>query len=99
MKRRVNIFLVSLITIIILLPSSFIFKEPKDRTFFAGIVLTVLVYVLIYSFGGLAKLIIYSIYGIICATLLIVLPQYQIAITLLASLLFVLNPLAELKTT
>lgn len=97
MKRRVNIFLVSLITIIILLPSSFIFKEPKDRTFFAGIVLTVLVYVLIYSFGGLAKLIIYSIYGIICAMLLIVLPQYQIAITLLASLLFVLNPLAEFE--
>ncbi|MFA5560490.1 MAG: hypothetical protein WC964_01790 [Acholeplasmataceae bacterium] len=99
MKRRVIIVLSICLLVIILLPFVLAFLELKGQGIFLLSIITVLVYSGIYIFGGLAKLLIYLIYGISTALFLFLLPiDYQFPLIIIGTLLFVLNPLANFES-
>ncbi len=95
MKTRIIIAATVTVLIMILLPIGLIVYDIKDQGLFILISLLSLVYLSIYVFGGLAKLVIYFIYGLITMIALLLLPVgYQLPMVMIGTLLFVLNPLA-----
>ena len=99
MKTRIAIAGSLTILVFILLPIALIFSELRDQGIFSISAIVLLVYIGMYVFGGVAKLIVYLIYGVITTMFLLFLPEgYQLPFVIIGTLLFVLNPLAILET-
>ncbi len=98
MKRRIVISGSLTILILILLPIALILFELKGQGLFVISAIVTLVYVAVYVFGGVPKLIIYAIYGFITALFLFFLTDpYHLPIVIVGTLLFVLNPLSSFE--
>jgi hypothetical protein len=98
MKTRIAIAGALTILIFILLPLGLIFTGVQNQGLFLTLAIVLLVYNGLYIFGGLAKLIVYFIYGLFIALALIYAPRdYQMSMILLGTLLVVLNPLANFE--
>ena len=99
MKRRILISASLIMLLIVLIPIAVLLFDLRDQGIFMIIMVITIVYVGVYVFGGVPKLIIYLIYGVITATILILSPQpYHLPIAIIGSLLFVLNPLSSFET-
>ena len=98
MKRRIIISMIISLLMVIAMPFVWIFSASHEQGLFLIGVLIVTVYLAIYIFGSLPKLIIYVTYGGFTALSLYMLQDYQIPIIMIATLLFVLNPLASFET-
>ena len=99
MKRRILISASMIMLLIVLIPIAVLLFDLRDQGIFMIIMVITIVYVGVYVFGGVPKLIIYLIYGVITATILILSPQpYHLPIAIIGSLLFVLNPLSSFET-
>ena len=99
MKKRLAIALSLAIFFIISLPIALVISSIQNHGLFLIIAILGLVYTAIYVFGGLAKLIIYFIYGATTALFLILLPEiYQLPFVFIGTLLFILNPLANFES-
>ena len=98
MKRRIIISLIIVLFMIIALPFVLIFSAQHEKGLFLIGVLVITVYLSIFIFGSLPKLIIYMIYGATISLFLYMLQNYQIPIVMIGTLLFVLNPLAQFES-
>jgi hypothetical protein len=99
MKARIIVAATISFLIIILLPVALIVYATRDQGLFILIALLILVYLSIYVFGGVAKLVIYFIYGLVTMLSLLALPVgYQLPMVIVGTLLFVLNPLAGFES-
>ncbi len=97
MKQRIIISSIIILLTIIALPFVMIFAEQHEQGLFLIGVLILAVYLAIFIFGNIPKLIIYMIYGGMTAFFLYALQDYQIPIVMIATLLFILNPLAQFE--
>lgn len=98
MKRRIVIAGSLTILIFILLPIALILLNLRGQGIFMISAIIALVYVGVYVFGGVPKLIIYFIYGgITLAFLLLLDDPYHLPIVIVGTLLFVLNPLSSFE--
>lgn len=97
MKKRIYfiIFIISLM--IILTPIVFIVFQTQGRSTYAAIFLMVLSYLMLFYFGGVAKTIVYLIYGVVTFVLLLFFGEYQFPFILIGTLLMVINPLASFE--
>ncbi len=98
MKRRILISTIIVVLMLITIPFVLIFLEAHEQGLFLIAVLITIVYLAIFIFGSIPKLIIYVIYGGLTALFLYLLQDYQVPIVMIATLLFVLNPLARFET-
>lgn len=99
MKRRLAIALSLLSIIIVLIPIAVFLFEMRDQGIFMIVMVVTIVYVGIYVFAGVPKVLIYLIYGFIVALLLMFSPQpFHLPIAIIGALLFVLNPLSSVET-
>ncbi len=99
MKRRIVIAGSLTILILILLPIALILLNLRGQGIFTLSAITALVYVGVYVFGGVPKLIIYLIYGTITGVFLFNLTEpYHLPIVIVGTLLFVLNPLSSFES-
>lgn len=99
MKKRLAIAVSLAIFIIISLPVALVISSIRNQGIFIVLAILGMVYIAVYVFGGLAKLIVYFIYGAITALFLTLLPEvYQLPFVFIGTLLFVLNPLANFES-
>ncbi|MFU8792931.1 MAG: hypothetical protein ACNA7K_02810 [Acholeplasmataceae bacterium] len=99
MKKRLAIAVSLAVFIIISLPVALVISSIRSQGIFIVLAILGLVYVAVYVFGGLAKLIVYFIYGAFTALFLTLLPDvYQLPFVFIGTLLFVLNPLANFES-
>ena len=98
MKRRIIISSIMILFMLIALPFVLVFAERHEQVLFLIGVLIASVYLAIFIFGSIPKVIIYGIYGGMTALFLYLLQDYQVPIIMIATLLFVLNPLAQFET-
>ncbi|MFP4177484.1 MAG: hypothetical protein ACLFTZ_01835 [Acholeplasmataceae bacterium] len=99
MKTRIAIAGSLTLFILIFLPIALVLADIQSQRFFLILSILLLVYLGIYVFGGVAKLIVYFIYGLIMFLTLSLLPEgYHLPFILFGTLLFVLNPLANLES-
>lgn len=95
MKSRLIIALTLSILILILMPIALSLFNIRGRGIFMISAIVSFVYIGVYVFGGIPKLIIYAIYGIVIAVVLSMIPyDYQMPIVIIGTLLFILNPLS-----
>lgn len=98
MKRRIVIAGSLTILILILLPIALILLNLRGQGIFMLSAIVALVYVGVYVFGGVPKLIVYFIYGILTAIFLFLLEDpYHLPIVIIGTLLVVLNPLSSFE--
>ncbi|MDY0209954.1 MAG: hypothetical protein RBQ91_00920 [Acholeplasma sp.] len=98
MSKRLLIAMImgSSIIVGIIIASSFL--KPNHQTIYALVSVLFLLYLALYVFGGLAKLIVFFIYGVLIAITLALVPErYSLVIIFMGSLIFVSNPLAEFE--
>jgi len=99
MKRRITIAGSLTILIFILMPIALILLNLKGKGIFMIAAILALVYVGIYVFGGVPKLIVYFIYGTVTAIFLTILEEsYHLPFVIIGTLLFVLNPLSSFES-
>lgn len=99
MKKRVFIAISLTTLIFVLTPIALLLLELRAQGLFMISSIVSLVFVAIYLFGGIPKLITYSIYSIAIALFLLALnSSYHLPLVLVATIIFVLNPLAALET-
>lgn len=98
MKRRIIISLVMILLMLIALPFVLVFTSIQIQGLFLIGILVTLVYLAIFIFGSIPKVIIYAIYGVLTVVSLSFMQDYQVAIIMIATLLFVINPLAQFET-
>lgn len=99
MKRRIMISASMILLLIVLIPIAVLLFDLRDQGIFMIVMLITIVYVSVYVFGGVPKLIVYLVYGIITAAMLILAPQpYHLPLAIIGALLFVLNPLSAFET-
>ena len=99
MSRRLLLAMIIAASIIvgIIIASSFL--QPSEQTIYALVSVLFLLYVALYVFGGLAKLIVFFIYGVLVATTLALVPdKFSLVVIFIGTLVFVLNPLAEFES-
>jgi hypothetical protein len=95
MKSRLIIALTLSILILILMPIALSLFNIRGRGIFMISAIVSFVYIGVYVFGGIPKLIIYAIYGIVIAVVLSMIPyDYQMPVVIIGTLLFILNPLS-----
>ncbi|HAX03280.1 MAG: hypothetical protein A2Y45_01035 [Tenericutes bacterium GWC2_34_14] len=98
MKRRIAIAGSLTILIFIMMPIALILLNLRGQGIFMISAIVTLVYVGIYVFGGVPKLIIAGIYGVITFIFLLLLKEpYHLPILIMGTLLFVLNPLSSFE--
>ena len=98
MSRRLLIALTIASSIIVSMVIASYFLKPDEQTIYALVSVLFLLYVALYLFGGLAKLIVFFIYGVLIAISLALLSeQFSLAVIFIGTLLFVLNPLADFE--
>ena len=98
MKKRIIISSIFILLMLIALPFVLIFTEVHEQGLFFVGVLVAIVYIAIFIFGSIPKLVIYLIYGGLTEIFLYLLQDYQIPIIMIATLLFLLNPLARFES-
>ncbi|MDI6451984.1 hypothetical protein [Peloplasma aerotolerans] len=99
MKRRVAIAGSLTILIFVLMPIALILLELRGQGIFMITAILTLVYVGVYVFGGVPKLIIAFIYGFITFMFLYLLEEpYHLPFIIIGTLLFVLNPLSGFES-
>ena len=98
MSRRLLIALTIGSSIIVSMVIASYFLKPDEQTIYVLISVLFLLYVALYLFGGLAKLIVFFIYGVLIAVSLALLDErFSLVIIFIGTLLFVLNPLADFE--
>jgi hypothetical protein len=98
MKSRLIIALTLSILILVLLPIALILFELRSQGVFMISAIISFVYIGVYVFGGIPKLIIYGIYGIIIALVLSFTPyEYHLPVIIIGTLFFILNPLSSFE--
>lgn len=98
MKSRLIIALTLTTLIFVLMPIALILFELKGQGIFMISAIISLVYIGVYVFGGIPKLIVNGIYGIIVSGVLLILPyDYQFPFIIIGTLLFILNPLSSFE--
>ena len=98
MKRRIAIAGSLTILIFLLMPIALILLNLRGQGIFMISAIVALVYVGVYVFGGLAKLIVAFIYGIVTFVFLYILQEpYHLPFIIVGTLLFVLNPLSSFE--
>lgn len=98
MKRRIAIAGSLTILIFIMMPLALILLNLRGQGIFMISAIVSLVYVGIYVFGGVPKLIVAGIYGVITFIFLFFLERsYHLPFIIVGTLLFVLNPLSSLE--
>lgn len=98
MSRRLLIALTIGSSIIVSMVIASYFLQSDERTIYALVSVLFLLYLGLYLFGGLAKLIVFFIYGVLIAlTLALFDERFSLAIIFIGTLLFVLNPLADFE--
>ena len=98
MSRRLLIALTIGSSIIVSMVIASYFLQSDEQTIYALVSVLFLLYVALYLFGGLAKLIVFFVYGVLIAISLALLSErFSFAIIFIGTLLFVLNPLADLE--
>src|SRR5690554_6704545 len=98
MKSRLIISLTLSIVIFILMPIALSLFELKGQGIFMISAIISLVYIGVFVFGGIPKLIIYAIYGVILSIVLSITPyDYQLPIIIIGTLSFILNPLSSFE--
>ena len=98
MKSRLIIALTLSILILILMPIALSLFNIRGRGIFMISAIVSFVYIGVYVFGGIPKLIIYAIYGVIIALILSMIPyDYQMPIVIIGTFLFILNPLSAFE--
>ena len=99
MSRRLLIAMILSASIIVGLTIASSFLKPNQQTIYALVSVLFLLYVALYVFFGLAKLIVFFIYGVFIAIALTLIPdRFSVILMFIGALVFVLNPLAELET-
>ena len=99
MKRKVWIGLIITACLFIGVAVASSFLNDTDVIIYGLISSLFFLYLSIYLFGGLAKLIIFFIYGFLAAILLRVAPErFDVIVIFIFTLVFVLNPLANFET-
>ena len=99
MKQRMTISIIISALIIITLPFAFTLFEIQWKSIFLIFSLITLAYIGIFIFGGLPELIIFGIYGGLTALALrLINIDYQIPIIVIATLIFLLNPLSSFES-
>jgi hypothetical protein len=98
MKRRIAIAGSLTILIFIMMPIALILLNLRGQGIFMISAIVTLVYVGIYVFGGVPKLIIAFVYGVITFIFLYLLKEpYHLPMIIMGTLLFVLNPLSTFE--
>lgn len=98
MKRRIAIAGSLTILIFILMPLALILLNLRGQGIFMISAIISLVYVGVYVFGGIPKLIVAFIYGVITFIFLYFLEKsYHLPFIIVGTLLFVLNPLSSFE--
>ncbi|MDY0295465.1 MAG: hypothetical protein RBQ71_06615 [Acholeplasmataceae bacterium] len=98
MKRRLAIAGSLTILIFIMMPLALILLNLRGQGIFMISAIITLVYVGIYVFGGIPKLIVAFIYGLITFIFLFFLKEpYHLPFIIIGTLLFVLNPLSSFE--
>jgi hypothetical protein len=98
MSRRLLIALTIGSSIIVSMIIASYFLQSDAQTIYILVSVLFLLYVALYLFGGLAKLIVFFIYGVLIAiTLALFDTRFSLAIIFIGTLLFVLNPLADFE--
>lgn len=99
MKRRIAIAGSLTILIFLLMPIALILLNLRGQGIFMISAIVALVYVGVYVFGGLAKLIVAFIYGVFTFVFLYLLEEpYHLPFVIIGTLLFVLNPLSNFES-
>jgi len=100
MRKRIIISIIIFSIIFITLPFAIAFLNIEGIGIFTISSIVALVYVGVFIFGGLPELIIYGIYGLITTLLLYVIDySYQLPIVIIMTIIFILNPLAQLESS
>lgn len=95
MKSRLIIALTLSILILVLMPIALSLFNIRGQGIFMISAIVSFVYIGVYVFGGIPKLIIYAIYGILIALILSMLPyEYQMPVIIIGTMFFILNPLS-----
>ncbi len=98
MKLRLIISMIIISLLIIFLPYVLVVFEPFGQGVFALVMVFTLVIVGYYVFGGVAKLIVYSIYFLLLILGLLLLDEiYQVTISLVLTFIILTNPLQKLE--
>lgn len=98
MSRRLLIALTIGSSIIVSMIIASYFLQPDEQTIYILVSVLFLLYVALYLFGGLAKLIVFFIYGVFIAISLALFDEkFSLAIIFIGTLMFVLNPLADFE--
>lgn len=98
MKKRLWFSLIISILVFSGLFLAFFLGTTEHQRIMGAISMIWIVYFAILFFAGIPKLLVAIIYGLLTLILLYFFPQYNLAIILIVSILFVLNPLSELET-
>lgn len=98
MSRRLLLAMIFTASIIVGLIIASSFLQSSEQTIYALVSVLFLLYVALYLFGGLAKLIVFFIYGVSVAVVLALVPEkFSLIIMFIGTLVFVLNPLADFE--
>lgn len=98
MKFRLIVALTLTVLIFILMPIALVLLELRGQGIFMLVTILSLVYIGFYVFGGVPKLIVYAIYGILLAVGLKFTPgTYQFPLILIGTLFIILNPLSNFE--
>ncbi|VEU80874.1 hypothetical protein [Haploplasma axanthum] len=97
MKKRLNILIITLVIMLLTFFVGFFSGGLNQRRIILAIELIFVTYVLVYVFGGLGKLVSSLIYGMFLAILLVLFTEYDSALIVIGTFLFVLNPLADFE--
>lgn len=97
MKLRLITILLLFVLIVITMPFVIVFLNNEQLIMYGVTVIVLSLYATVYLFGGLAKLIIYGIYGAVTIIGILFLRDYRSAVIVISTLLFVLNPVANLE--
>lgn len=99
MKLRLILSAIMGFISIIMIPSAIIFFEPYGQGVFYVVFIFIMINIVYYIYGGLAKFFTYIIYFILTLIGFIYLDQtYQVSISLLAAFTIIVHPLQILET-
>jgi len=99
MKRRIIISIVMFGLIFITLPFVMTLLDLEVKVIYLISSIVALVYVGFFIFGGVPELIVNGIYGLITAiSLSLATPDYHLPIIIIATLIIILNPLAQFES-
>lgn len=97
MKRRLFLLTTSLFIIMLLFSVGIFYGESYLQRIFLATSIIAFTFLLIFIFFGMAKLVVTLIYGMVLALLLVILPDYDIALIFIGTFIYALNPLNDFE--